>query len=381
MKGPPSSANRDDTDEISKPNPDSSAGRGFWIGVTTALAGVALAGAGFAMGSQFSDPSEATIRSEPEPVIITERLTMALLEDVVIARGDVIPTRLYEVPVPQEVTPVVSALHVAMGDIVRPGQAIVELAGEPVFVMAGVFPAWRDFEPGMSPGPDVRQLQEALRDLALFDGEVTSRYDRATQQGVADFWLASGYPTNTSRPVLKSTHILFIPNGQGVVHSIAVNVGDALSQGQLAIAADERALVLDLDPGLAHLVVPGLPIRLMDESRTLLLTSTIETIIGGSDDQEGVVEVTLSSALNEVPPSVIAEVVLDSSGSQVLSATPSAVFVDDQGRTYVVALNDGEQVRVNIVVGLVTDDGVEIRSADPPLSVDSELVLNPNLGS
>ncbi|MCI0543100.1 MAG: hypothetical protein L0Z49_01490, partial [Actinobacteria bacterium] len=184
-----------------------------------------------------------------------------------------------------------------------------------------------------------------------------------------------------SRPVLKSTHILFIPNGQGVVHSIAVNVGDALSEGQLAIAADERALVLDLDPGLAHLVVPGLPIRLMDESRTLLLTSTIETIIGGSDDQEGVVEVTLSSALNEVPPSVIAEVVLDSSGSQVLSATPSAVFVDDQGRTYVVALNDGEQVRVNIVVGLVTDDGVEIRSADPPLSVDSELVLNPNLGS
>ena len=55
----------------------------------------------------------------------------------------------------------------APGRVLRRGQALYRLSGQPVLLLYGPVPAWRAFGPGMTPGPDVRELQRNLVALGL----------------------------------------------------------------------------------------------------------------------------------------------------------------------------------------------------------------------
>src|SRR5215468_10311428 len=48
------------------------------------------------------------------------------------------------------------------GSTVRQGGVLYGVALEPVWLLYGDLPAYRDFAPGMRDGPDVRQLERAL---------------------------------------------------------------------------------------------------------------------------------------------------------------------------------------------------------------------------
>ena len=56
---------------------------------------------------------------------------------------------------------IVTALP-APGRVVRRGQVLCPVAGQPVLLFYGPVPAWRAFWPGLTPGPDVRELQRNL---------------------------------------------------------------------------------------------------------------------------------------------------------------------------------------------------------------------------
>jgi peptidoglycan hydrolase-like protein with peptidoglycan-binding domain len=57
-----------------------------------------------------------------------------------------------------------------LGATVSEGQTIYELDGHAVPLLYGDRPAWRDFAAGMSDGPDVKELEQALRDLGYDRG-------------------------------------------------------------------------------------------------------------------------------------------------------------------------------------------------------------------
>jgi hypothetical protein len=52
-----------------------------------------------------------------------------------------------------------------IGQVVRQGESLYEVDGEPVLLMYGKRPVWRPFSSGMSNGPDVAQLRAALKAL------------------------------------------------------------------------------------------------------------------------------------------------------------------------------------------------------------------------
>jgi len=83
----------------------------------------------------------------------------------------------------------------ATGQVVRRGQALYQLAGQPVMLLYGRIPAWRAFGPGMTPGPDVRELQQNLAALG-FDPwhQITAsgRFDWATEVAIDRWQLARG---------------------------------------------------------------------------------------------------------------------------------------------------------------------------------------------
>ncbi|HEY7264321.1 MAG TPA: peptidoglycan-binding domain-containing protein [Trebonia sp.] len=72
----------------------------------------------------------------------------------------------------------------AAGSVVRRDQVLFQLAGQPVVLLYGPVPAWRDFTPGMTQGPDVRELQRNLAALGCDPGPADGRYGWSTQVAV-----------------------------------------------------------------------------------------------------------------------------------------------------------------------------------------------------
>jgi peptidoglycan hydrolase-like protein with peptidoglycan-binding domain len=111
------------------------------------------------------------------------------------------------------------------GRLVRRGQAVYEMDGEGVFLFYGARPAWRPFAAGMTPRPDVLQLEQNLTALG-FGGDlaVDNTFTWATAQAVRDWQYASGQPVTGT-----------IELGRIVFASTAVRiVTDAASLGALA---------------------------------------------------------------------------------------------------------------------------------------------------
>ncbi|WP_158558475.1 MULTISPECIES: peptidoglycan-binding protein [unclassified Streptomyces] len=94
---------------------------------------------------------------------------------------------------------VVTGLPAKAGESLRGGAVVAEVSGRPVLLLPGRFPAYRDLRIG-DKGPDVRQLQRALR--PLYGVAVTGTYGPATADAVRRLYAAAGYeaPRSTAPP-------------------------------------------------------------------------------------------------------------------------------------------------------------------------------------
>ena len=72
----------------------------------------------------------------------------------------------------------------APGSVVAAGQRLYDLDNQPVFLLVGRLPAWREFAAGMDHGPDVQQLEQSLRRLGFFDLEPDEYFTWSTAEAV-----------------------------------------------------------------------------------------------------------------------------------------------------------------------------------------------------
>ena len=108
----------------------------------------------------------------------------------------------------------ISKLDVAAGDTVRNGEQLAEIDGEPLFVLTGTVPAWRDLAPGES-GPDVAELQKALASLGYYDnGDTPGYFGSATEDAVSLYYEHLGYTPPSSGGV-PAADVVFLPSLPG----------------------------------------------------------------------------------------------------------------------------------------------------------------------
>jgi hypothetical protein len=75
----------------------------------------------------------------------------------------------------------------APGQVIRAGQRLLAVDGQDVLLLSGRQPAWRAFGPGMSDGPDVRELERNLAALGYDPYHamtIDDHYDWATQAAI-----------------------------------------------------------------------------------------------------------------------------------------------------------------------------------------------------
>jgi peptidoglycan hydrolase-like protein with peptidoglycan-binding domain len=75
----------------------------------------------------------------------------------------------------------------AAGAVIGRGDRLLEVDGEPVLLMYGSVPAYRDLASGVSDGPDVRELERNLSGLGYDPGEIDDSFTSTTAGAVAEW--------------------------------------------------------------------------------------------------------------------------------------------------------------------------------------------------
>jgi HlyD family secretion protein len=167
-------------------------------GAATLLSIGGLIGASFVK----SPAQLAADTAPPQPTVITAKVTAQSLTATVAMRGVVYPATQYDIAATSLGSSggalYITKLATQTGKQITNGDLLAEIDGEPMFVLKGTIPAWRNLSPGER-GPDIEELQNALGLLGDYNGGDTAGYfGTYTKDAVAAFYSHLGYPAPTT---------------------------------------------------------------------------------------------------------------------------------------------------------------------------------------
>jgi hypothetical protein len=131
----------------------------------------------------------------------------------------------------------------AVGAVVRRGQALYAVDGQPGLLLYGSVTAWRAFVAGMSPGSDVAELNANLRALG-YGAPVGDTFSDATRAAIVSLQQAHGL-AQTGQLLLGS---VIFKTGAVRVTSVQPAVGAAVQAGVvLGVSSTKRQVTIALD--------------------------------------------------------------------------------------------------------------------------------------
>ena len=225
------------------------------------------------------------------------------------------------------------------GAVVTRGHPAFEVDGSGVFLFYGTRPAWRSFVIGMTPGPDVLELEQNLAALGYAgDIYVDDTFTWGTDEAIRRWQLATGQPDTGH---IDLGRITFAPGAVRVNGDVAT-LGGAAEPGQPVISASSPDPVVNVPVPAAQtfLVHPGdrvtvtMPSGATSTGRVVGISS-IATAATGSAESGG-----QSSAPNGPQPATVPAVVsLDHpSAAAHLDGAPVTVNVTDRRVSGVLAV-------------------------------------------
>lgn len=144
----------------------------------------------------------------------------------------------------------------APGAVIRQGAALYEVDRRRVVLMYGTVPLYRTLRQGVEDGPDVRQLERALRALGHGRGlTVDAHFSAATAEAVRRWQGDNGLAKTGS---VDAAQVTFLP-AQVRVTGAKAAVGDRIGAGRplLAVTSTRRVVHVDLKASDQHLARKG----------------------------------------------------------------------------------------------------------------------------
>lgn len=261
-------------------------------------AGAALLSTGGVVGAWYvKSPAQlAADTAPPTASVLTAPVVSQVLSSTVVLRGDISDGNVVSVTpssaaateaMPGSVNPEVSNLVVTkvttqVGQPVDAAHPLVEVSGRPVFALPGSIPAYRDLLPGET-GPDVAQLQDALRKLGYSSApDVPGEFGSGTEAALTKLYSAMGYPVPISvaqnGPMLPMSEVVFVPSLPAHVVSLPIAVGGTVKGPVITLSTGELGLTGYLDPSDQGLVKPGMRVRIDSESTGASAAGTVVSI-------------------------------------------------------------------------------------------------------
>jgi peptidoglycan hydrolase-like protein with peptidoglycan-binding domain len=115
----------------------------------------------------------------------------------------------------------------AVGDTIRRGEQLYALGGEPVLLMYGKVPAYRDLGEGVDDGTDVLQLEQNLAALGYEPGTVDEEFTASTASAVSAWQEDLGLEATG---VVELGRVAFLP-GPRRVTEVEATLGESIGSG------------------------------------------------------------------------------------------------------------------------------------------------------
>lgn len=167
--------------------------RSRWLMAWIAVCVIIATGA-YLLGGLIRSPwDDAVANSQASPLVTSEVVLRDFSPSVAEVDG------VASVGVVMEVAPtsadgakmVVSKEYAVAGDVLGPGDVIVEVSGRPILAMPLPFPLYRDLIPG-DVGSDVEAIQASLKAAGLYEGRVDGVYGPGTSAAVRGMYKRAG---------------------------------------------------------------------------------------------------------------------------------------------------------------------------------------------
>jgi peptidoglycan hydrolase-like protein with peptidoglycan-binding domain len=111
-----------------------------------------------------------------------------------------------------------------VGEVIRRGESLYSIEAEPVILMYGEMPAYRDLAEGVSDGEDVRQLEENLAALGYGPGNVDAEFTAATAAAVRAWQEDNGLEATGT---VELGRVAFLPGARRIT-AIEATLGEAI---------------------------------------------------------------------------------------------------------------------------------------------------------
>jgi peptidoglycan hydrolase-like protein with peptidoglycan-binding domain len=163
-----------------------------------------------------------------------------------------------------------------VGQVVRAGQPLYAVDGKPGLLLYGSVTAWRSFVAGMSPGPDVAELNANLRALG-YGNPSGDMFSGATRTAISGLQRAHGL-AQTGELLLGA--VIFKPSAVRVT-SVQASLGGAVQPGAvLAVTSTARVVTIALDASQQASIKVGdeATITMPDNSTTQGVVSAVGSV-------------------------------------------------------------------------------------------------------
>jgi peptidoglycan hydrolase-like protein with peptidoglycan-binding domain len=352
-------------------------------------------------------PAEVAARTAPPaPAPILAPVVEQVLATKIVTRG----TGHYASPRKLSITPsglktgprVITSLPRA-GSSIGESKVLLTISGRPVFLLRGDQPSYRDLGPGMS-GPDVSQLEKALKRSGLDPGIIDGIYDAQTASAVEALYRRHGFhpvvateaQLAAARPLeanlvegtrarsgvqLPSDEVIFVSTTPLRVTELPAAVGEPPS-GPLVTVTDSDVVIDGFLPvEQAGRVREGAEV-LIDEPALGLNASGVVNRVAGRPGTEGAdgFHVFFEVTVEEPPASLVGASVrltvpIRSTRNAQLTVPLSAVSLGPDGGPRVQRSAGKEFDFVAVRTGLSADGYVSVTPRDGSLAAGDLVVV------
>jgi peptidoglycan hydrolase-like protein with peptidoglycan-binding domain len=256
------------------------------------------------------------------------------------------------------------------GTVVAIGQSLYEVDGRPVIAVAGSRPFWRELRQGMSDGPDVAQLEQALADLGYGAGvTVDDHFTAATATAVKKWQRALGLERTGS---IALGDLVAINAASVRIAAVTAQLGDQAQGSPMSYTSTTIRAIADLtDAQARELVAPiEVTVRLPDGTEVPATITAIDP--GGEPTGEGDETTSASAIIEFADQALIDDVGLRSvkvtiardEVADALVVPVTALIATLDGGYAVDVVRSGDVVRVPVQLGLIADTRVQITGGD-----------------
>jgi peptidoglycan hydrolase-like protein with peptidoglycan-binding domain len=328
---------------------------------------LAAAAAGFFASQWVRSPAEVAAETAPPPAsVITAPVEARVVEDTLVTRGTVGSMSTVNA-IPSEApagvtTALITRIPVRAGARLAPGDVVVEISGQPTFFLPGPIPSYRDLGQGDT-GPDVTQLQQALRKTGSHISDPPGRYGAETAAAVSALFNGHGY-LPIGNGALPMSAVTYVDTDTSTVVVAKAKIGQNADNADIQLASGDMVVFVDTSAAASELIQEGAQVALTAELLDKTTTGTITSVANNGDGGRATITPDASLTADWAGQDIRVDIAGTGSKGKVLAVPVGAVSLDGGGSATVTVPNNGRERAVRVAVGATGDGYVQVTPTD-----------------